>query len=159
MKKALYTLFAQYGTVLEIVAVKTYSLRGQAWVVFDSTTEASTAMQKLNGSMFYEKPLVRDPFSSSCRFNHSPQAKRIQFSADRSDKITEREGVPINKEERKSLKRKKREAEMEERAKKRRATATVRADNNAPNKLLLVQNIPALDPKIIHDMLQTLFSQ
>ena len=61
LKKALYTLFAQYGTVLEIVACKQFSLRGQAWIVFDSITEASTAMQKLNDFVFYEKPMVRDP--------------------------------------------------------------------------------------------------
>jgi len=31
--------------------------------------------------------------------------------------------------------------------------------NNDPNKLLLVQNIPVLDPSIVHDMLSTLFGQ
>merc|ERR1712137_1368620 len=73
LKKALYTLFVQYGTVLEIIACKQFSLRGQAWIVFDSTTEASTAMQKLNDFVFYDRPM------------------RIQYARDKSDAILERE--------------------------------------------------------------------
>merc|ERR1712137_644824 len=115
LKKALYTLFAQYGTVLEIIACKQMSLRGQAWIVFDSTTEASTAMQKLNDFVFYDRPM------------------RIQYARDKSDAILEREGEHVDKQERKAHKRKKREQEMEERARKRQML--VQTEDNPPNKL------------------------
>merc|ERR1712137_1186616 len=139
LKKALYTLFAQYGTVLEIVACKQFSLRGQAWIVFDSITEASTAMQKLNDFVFYEKPM------------------RIQYAREKSDVILEREGEYVDKQERKVHKRKQRDQETEERARKRQMVA--QTEDNPPNKLLLLQNIPPLDAKVVHDMLTSLFNQ
>merc|ERR1712137_905564 len=127
LKKALYTLFAQYGTVLEIIACKQMSLRGQAWIVFDSTTEASTAMQKLNDFVFYDRPM------------------RIQYARDKSDVILEREGEHVD------------EQELEERARKRQML--VQTEDNPPNKLLLLQNIPSMDAKVVHDMLTSLFNQ
>jgi len=139
LKKELYDLFSQHGTVLEVVAIKTYSLRGQAWIVFNSIEEAGVAMEKLNETDFHEKPL------------------RIQYAKEKSDVISEREGQPIDKETRQVKKRKKREEEEEKRAKRQRTR--VRAEDNPPNKLLLVQNIPPLDPQIIQDMLTALFSQ
>ena len=67
LKKELYDLFSQHGTVLEVVAIKTYSLRGQAWIVFNSIEEAGVAMEKLNETDFHEKPLVSH--FSSCLFS------------------------------------------------------------------------------------------
>merc|ERR1712110_142518 len=139
LKKELFDLFSQHGTVLDIVAIKTYSLRGQAWVVFNSTEEAALALEKLNETDFHEKPL------------------RVQFAKEKSDLIAEREGIPVDKETRQVKKRKKRAEEEEQRAKRQRTR--VRAEDNPPNKLLLVQNIPPLDPQIIHEMLTALFSQ
>ena len=52
-------MFSQYGTILDIVACKTYKLRGQAWIIFDTTAQASAACNKLNGANFFDKPLVQ----------------------------------------------------------------------------------------------------
>ncbi|KAI8574071.1 hypothetical protein RHMOL_Rhmol01G0326100 [Rhododendron molle] len=41
LKRSLYALFSQYGRVLDIVALKTAKLRGQAWVVFSDVTAAT----------------------------------------------------------------------------------------------------------------------
>ena len=61
MRKALYGLFSQYGTVLDIVAQKSLKLRGQAFVIFRDIGSASTALKALQSFAFYDKPMVRAP--------------------------------------------------------------------------------------------------
>ncbi len=61
LKRQLYGLFSQHGKVIDIVALRTNSLRGQAWVVFENVGEATNALRALQGSAFFDKPLVRTP--------------------------------------------------------------------------------------------------
>lgn len=58
LKRSLYALFSQYGRILDVVALKTPKLRGQAWVVFSEVTAASHAVRQMQNFQFYEKPLV-----------------------------------------------------------------------------------------------------
>lgn len=58
LKRSLYALFSQYGRILDVVALKTPKLRGQAWVVFSEVTAASNAVRQLQNFPFYEKPMV-----------------------------------------------------------------------------------------------------
>ncbi|KAF2708548.1 RNA-binding domain-containing protein [Pleomassaria siparia CBS 279.74] len=51
LKRNLYMLFATYGVVLDVVALKTPKMRGQAHIVFrdmDSSTQAMRALQNFN---------------------------------------------------------------------------------------------------------------
>ncbi len=44
-----------------MVAQKGPKMRGQAFVVFRDLAGATTAMRSLDGEMFYEKQMVREP--------------------------------------------------------------------------------------------------
>ena len=58
LKRALYGLFSQFGRIIQIVAKGTFRLKGQAWVVFDDITAATSAKRQLQGFPVFEKPLV-----------------------------------------------------------------------------------------------------
>ncbi|KAK7205656.1 hypothetical protein BZA70DRAFT_137032 [Myxozyma melibiosi] len=57
LKLCLYTLFATYGTILDVVAVKTPKMRGQAHVVFASVPSATAALRSLQGFSFLGKEM------------------------------------------------------------------------------------------------------
>lgn len=59
LKKSLYGLFLPFGPVLDIVALKTLKMRGQAFVVFRDIEAATQALRKLQNYVFYGKPMVR----------------------------------------------------------------------------------------------------
>eukprot|EP00013_Stygamoeba_regulata_P007858 CAMPEP_0177681020 /NCGR_PEP_ID=MMETSP0447-20121125/30486_1 /TAXON_ID=0 /ORGANISM="Stygamoeba regulata, Strain BSH-02190019" /LENGTH=298 /DNA_ID=CAMNT_0019190395 /DNA_START=42 /DNA_END=940 /DNA_ORIENTATION=- len=58
LKKALYALFSQFGPILEVVALKTFKMRGQAFVVFKDIGSATKALRDLQGFMFFGRPLI-----------------------------------------------------------------------------------------------------
>mmetsp|Transcript_27195 Transcript_27195/g.48843 ORF Transcript_27195/g.48843 Transcript_27195/m.48843 type:complete len:210 (+) Transcript_27195:181-810(+) len=80
LRIVLYQLFAQYGSVLDVVTRHNYRMRGQAFVVYDCVDEASTAMRLLQGSFFYGKPL------------------RLSYAQSKSYRIAEREGKTIERD-------------------------------------------------------------
>lgn len=59
LKTALYMLFSIYGPVLDVVALKTTRMRGQAHIVFRDIQAATQAMRSLEGSQFLGRELVR----------------------------------------------------------------------------------------------------
>ena len=58
LRRSLYMLFSQFGIVLDVVALKTERMRGQAWVSFLTPQNATDAMSSLQGFDFYGKPMV-----------------------------------------------------------------------------------------------------
>jgi len=58
LKRSLYALCSQYGRILDVVALKTQKLRGQAWVVFSEITAATNAFRGLQDFDFYGKKMV-----------------------------------------------------------------------------------------------------
>jgi RNA recognition motif-containing protein len=58
LRLSLYTLFSTYGTVLDVVAVKTEQMRGQAHIVFKDVQASTQAMRALQGFEFFGKPMV-----------------------------------------------------------------------------------------------------
>lgn len=60
LKRSLYALFSQYGRILDLVALKTAKLRGQAWVAFSEVTAASNAVRQMQNFPFYDKPMVSE---------------------------------------------------------------------------------------------------
>ncbi|KAI8821052.1 uncharacterized protein EV422DRAFT_528884 [Fimicolochytrium jonesii] len=57
LRKSLYYLFSQYGSVMDVVALKTSKMRGQAFIVFHEIASATSAMRSLQGFPFYNRPL------------------------------------------------------------------------------------------------------
>lgn len=58
LKKSLYAIFSQFGQILDIVAMKTLKMRGQAFVIFKDINSANSALRSMQGFPFYEKPMV-----------------------------------------------------------------------------------------------------
>ena len=59
LRHQLYALFTTYGRVIDVVALKTQKMRGQAFVVFSDLAGATAALRACEGFVFYEKPMVR----------------------------------------------------------------------------------------------------
>ena len=55
----MYSFFAEYGRIMDIVALKTRKMRGQAHVVFTDLASATNAVRTANGAMLYGRPMVR----------------------------------------------------------------------------------------------------
>jgi len=140
LKKALYCLFSNYGPILDIVAHKTQSMRGQAFIVLRDPIAATNAMRELQNYEFFGKPMV------------------IQYAKTKSDVVSKTDGtfVPRIKkkkvedndgsEEEKETKKtrgKKRKAEDPVIKEEKRNTNQPRSRSQAlPNKTLFVQNLP-----------------
>ena len=58
LKRSLYAIFSQFGPILDIVALKTLKMRGQAFVVFRDIASATSALRSMQGFPFYDKPMV-----------------------------------------------------------------------------------------------------
>lgn len=54
-------LFSTYGPVLDIVAMKTMKMRGQAHITFRDVQTATQAMRSLEGFEFLGRQLVSAP--------------------------------------------------------------------------------------------------
>uniref|UniRef100_A0A8R7Q5Q8 RRM domain-containing protein n=1 Tax=Triticum urartu TaxID=4572 RepID=A0A8R7Q5Q8_TRIUA len=57
LKRSLYALCSQYGRIVDVVALKTHKLRGQAWVAFSEITAATNAFRGLQDFDFYGKKM------------------------------------------------------------------------------------------------------
>ncbi|KAJ5246221.1 hypothetical protein N7468_001204 [Penicillium chermesinum] len=60
LTEALEEIFAEYGTILEIVAKKNLRAKGQAFIVYDSVESATRAIEEVNGFELFDKPMVLD---------------------------------------------------------------------------------------------------
>ena len=49
LKKSLYAIFSQFGQILDIVALKTLKMRGQAFVIFKEISSATNALRSMQG--------------------------------------------------------------------------------------------------------------
>lgn len=75
LRKSLYAMFSQFGTVLDVVALKTLRMRGQAFIVFKDLTAATNAKRSMQNFPFYDKPM------------------KIQFARTKSDVIAKIDGT------------------------------------------------------------------
>ncbi|KXX74927.1 U2 small nuclear ribonucleoprotein B'' [Madurella mycetomatis] len=57
LRTALYMLFSTYGAVLDVVALKTMKMRGQAHIVYKDIQTATQAMRSLDGFEFFGREL------------------------------------------------------------------------------------------------------
>lgn len=58
LRLSLYTLFSTYGPVLDVVALKTMKMRGQAHIVYRDIQTATQAMRALQGFNFFGMDIV-----------------------------------------------------------------------------------------------------
>jgi len=165
LKKSLYALFSQFGPILDVVAMKTLKMRGQAFIVFKDIVSASNAIRQMQGFKSYDKPM------------------KIQYSKSKSDIVARMDGTYVPKEKRKKQQEKKRKAEaveadsittmakrqerekakplepssMEESAAAGQVPAVkIQPPSNPPNNILFIQNLPEECTEL---MLQMLFRQ
>jgi U2 small nuclear ribonucleoprotein B'' len=65
LRTALYMIFSTHGPVLDVVALKTMKMRGQAHIVFKDIQTATQALRSLDGYEFLGRPMVcRLPIST-----------------------------------------------------------------------------------------------
>lgn len=57
LKRYLYMRFSMYGNILDIVALKTERMRGQAHIVFNDIEASTTAMKSLQNADFMGKQM------------------------------------------------------------------------------------------------------
>ncbi|XP_050216486.1 U2 small nuclear ribonucleoprotein B'' [Mercurialis annua] len=155
LKRSLYCLFSQYGRILDVVALKTPRLRGQAWVCFSEVMAASNSVRQMQGFPFYDKPM------------------RIQYAKTKSDCLVEAEGIydpnaKKKKQQEEKAERKKRADEAQQSAtangtsENNKGMASMRQGNRGeqetapPNNILFIQNLPHETTSM---MLQVLFQQ
>jgi len=137
LKKSLYAIFSQFGQIMDIVALKTLKMRGQAFVIFKEISSATNALRTMQGFPFYDKPM------------------RINYSKTDSDVIAKLKGT--FKERPKKIRPPKPEKSIEEKkakkAKKDEAAATA---EQPPNQILFLTNLPEETNEM---MLSMLFNQ
>ncbi|KAF3927094.1 hypothetical protein AA313_de0205915 [Arthrobotrys entomopaga] len=75
LKIALYTLFSTYGVVLDVIALKTMKMRGQAHVAFRDIASASSAMRACQGMVIFGREM------------------KIQYAKSKSDTIAKLDGT------------------------------------------------------------------
>jgi len=140
LKKSLYAIFSQFGQILDIVALKTLKMRGQAFVIFSDINGASNALRSMQGFPFYEKPM------------------RIQYAKNQSDVIAKRYGTYVERPKRDASAASKEPAVKKEKKDKSGASGangsasssaagapgagSQQNGNEAPNKILFLVNLP-----------------
>ncbi|KAH8292729.1 hypothetical protein KR018_008923 [Drosophila ironensis] len=142
LKKSLYAIFSQFGQILDIVALKTLKMRGQAFVVFKEIGSASNALRTMQGFPFYDKPM------------------RIAYSKADSDIVAKMKGT--FKERPKKVKQPKPAPGTDDKKdKKKKPTSAENANPNTqteqpPNQILFLTNLPEETNEM---MLSMLFNQ
>ncbi|KAH8289320.1 hypothetical protein KR054_003853 [Drosophila jambulina] len=142
LKKSLYAIFSQFGQILDIVALKTLKMRGQAFVIFKEIGSASNALRTMQGFPFYDKPM------------------RIAYSKSDSDLVAKLKGT--FKERPKKIKPPKPTVGADDKKdKKKKPTSTENSNPNTqteqpPNQILFLTNLPEETNEM---MLSMLFNQ
>ncbi|KAL7743779.1 hypothetical protein ACLKA6_016838 [Drosophila palustris] len=144
LKKSLYAIFSQFGQILDIVALTTLKMRGQAFVIFKEIGSASNALRTMQGFPFYDKPM------------------RIGYSKTDSDIVAKLKGT--YKERPKKVKPPKPAPGVDDknsRDKKKKPTSAENSNPNTqteqpPNQILFLTNLPEETNEM---MLSMLFNQ
>lgn len=133
LKQCLYAVFSQFGKILDVICMKTYRLRGQAWVVFSDVTSATNALTSMQGFPFFDKPMrlqyAHSESDATAKFHGRTPNKPLRTANDTTArgarKLQENAGTAVG------------------------PSSTVQASGKAaiggepPNKILFVQNLPA----------------
>ncbi|KAJ9506232.1 hypothetical protein QJQ45_000452 [Haematococcus lacustris] len=148
LKKCMYALFSQFGKIIDVVALKTLRLRGQAWVVFTDSAAATNALRTMQGFPFYEKPI------------------KIQYAKTESDAVAKLKGTYKPDKKKRAEKNAVARDQLISRAKPGQQSAAKAAGGGRgpagpeaqapPNRTLFVQGLPEATTD---QMLHMLFAQ
>ncbi|KAF7995797.1 hypothetical protein HCN44_006904 [Aphidius gifuensis] len=155
LKKSLYAIFSQFGQIMDIVAMKTLKMRGQAFVIFKEISSATNALRSMQGFPFYDKPM------------------RIQYSKSDSDVIAKLKGTyaerpkkpkrvpaPQEEEAKRAKKRAKEQSKTTtgytEGAQQHTGLINAAVPEQPPNQILFLTNLPDETSEM---MLSMLFNQ
>jgi len=136
--RSLYSLFSSYGMVIDIMVSKTPKLRGQAFLTFKEIADASTAMRRLQGFPFYDKPM------------------KIAFAKRESTIITQAKKYQAPKDERAQAKEQNAKLAAKRRAAGGGGALPSVESGEEPNATIFVENLPT---EANESMLNLLFSQ
>ena len=100
LKKSLYAAFSQFGPILDVIALKTFKMRGQAFIVFRDITAATQAVRQMQGFPFYEKPMMISYANSK-----SDAVAKLDGSYEAKDKAERASKRKAEREERKEAKK------------------------------------------------------
>jgi len=128
LRQSLYEAFSQFGRVVDVVALKTTRMRGQAFIAFEDIASATNALRGLQGFLFYDKPMV------------------IQYAKTKSDKVAKLEGTFVPRSERKAEKDTNTASKSETLKRKRTSPILSKDVDNVqvgePNHVLFIAGIP-----------------
>jgi len=149
LKKSLYAIFSQFGQILDIVALKTLRMRGQAFVIFKEINSATNAIRSMQGFPFYDKQM------------------RIAFSKKDSDCIAKMKGTFQERpkkikpnEPAVARKKKKDRSQPELIPNKDRLSQPGALTDQPPNQILFLTNLPTETNEKTNEMMLTmLFNQ
>lgn len=79
LRRSLYNIMSQFGEILDVVALKTMKMRGQAFIAFQDINSATNALRCMQGFPFYDKPL------------------RIQYAKTDSNAIAKQKGTYVDR--------------------------------------------------------------
>ena len=85
LKRALYGVFKRFGKISDIHHRRTYYLRGQAWIIFDSIEAAKNAVLQMQGFPLFNKKM------------------RIKFATATSDVVAKEQGTYKKRPKRKRV--------------------------------------------------------
>jgi len=111
LKKSLREVFAAFGGIIDIIAMKSLKRRGQAWIIFKEVPSASNALKSLQGFPFYNKPM------------------RINFARTKSDTVAKGDGTYVE--------RPKKIVKREDLRKGKTAPAAAAPSSQAPAQMIL----------------------
>lgn len=134
LRETLYSMFSKHGKVLDLISSKARKLRGQAWVVFESSTNATNAMRSMQGNVIFDKEMV------------------IDYALSKSDIIAQRDGTFKAREKRKVEEKKTTQVKKH----KSRKNEMLPLIANEGNNILFVDKLPE---DCTEDMLKMLFQQ
>ena len=100
LKKSLYAAFSQFGPILDVIALKTFKMRGQAFIVFRDITAATQAVRQMQGFPFYEKPMMISYANSK-----SDAVAKLDGSYEAKDKAERASKRKAERDERKEAKK------------------------------------------------------
>jgi U2 small nuclear ribonucleoprotein B'' len=135
LKRSLLALFSRHGKVIEVICLRGEGgrgkpLRGQAWIIYESLSSATAAIEAERGFIFFGRPLI------------------INYAKEVSDRVAKRDGTYSAKVKR--VKRKPEPGDENDAANKTTkldelmppATAPT-IDSNAPSAILVAKDLPA----------------
>lgn len=93
LRTALYMLFSTYGAVLDVVALKTMKMRGQAHIVYKDIQTATQAMRSLDGFEFFGHPMVRHLFRQVQCEDSLNYRQKISYAKSKSNMIAKLDGT------------------------------------------------------------------